>query len=69
MSFICNVKKSEVWETKFNFIEKRDILEDNVITADNAIGMELIQQNINFLKRLEKKLNDKVIIIKSVKLK
>lgn len=60
MSFICNIKKVEVGDTKFNFHEKHDILEDNVASAHDTIGCELIQQNINFLKRLQKKINRKV---------
>ena len=64
MSFICNMKKVEVSEPKFIFHERQKILEENIATADNTIKTELIQQNINFLKRLEKKLNPKVRIKK-----
>ena len=56
MSFVCNIKKSEIGILKYNFNDEQKTLEDNLANADKKVAEELIDQNINFLKRLNKKL-------------
>jgi len=56
MSFVCNIKKSEIGILKYNFNDEQKTLEDNLANADKIVAEELIDQNINFLKRLKKKL-------------
>lgn len=50
----------EICDTKFNFTSKQETLDQNIDLAKTIIRDELLDQNINFLKRLENKLNRKV---------
>jgi len=60
MSFLCNIKKLEVYEKKYDFYQKQDTLDENLEIANKIVKVEIIEQNINFLKRLERKLKRKV---------
>ncbi len=60
MSFLLSIKKVENCQIKNFSDEKNNLLEENIEIANSLVRNELMDQNINFLKRLEKKINKKV---------